>query len=300
MDCDAIRAELEAALERSSVHGAYLLEGGPAAERRALGLWFASRLLGQPRMASSEPDAHPEHPDLKWVEPEGGVIRVAAVRRVQVELSLAAHEGGRRVALIVGAEQLRLEAANALLKLLEEPPRGAVLVLLAGSASALPATLRSRTVCYRLAPWPEERLCQALEGEGLAPEDAALAGALGGGSLAGARAWADANLEQARALRESLASIGQLSAGEVLDLAESYRGEGARERTELLLAVHGALAREGARRAAQAGDPAGVRRWVERFEAGERARGELARRNLNPQLIVEGLLLDLRASQPRA
>ena len=97
---------------------------------------------------------------------------------------------------------------------------------------------------------------------------------------------------------EWLENSPHLSAGEILDYAEGFRGgEPARQRAQLLLAVLSGLARDRIRRAADSGDGVEAQRWLDRFEAGQRARGEMQRRNLNPQMVVEGLLLELSASQ---
>jgi DNA polymerase-3 subunit delta' len=291
-----LRQQLERALEHGSVHSAYLIEGGAGSGKRRLAAWFAGRLLGRDLdLAEDEHEAIPFHPDLKWVQPQNGWIRVEAIRQLQVELGLVANERGRRVAVIDGAELLRLEAANALLKTLEEPPRQAVLILVASSSELLPRTVRSRVVRLRIPPWPEAEVRDALAAEGFDPNDAWLAAALGGTTPDAARGWAEALLSDARELLAALESVPGGNASALLDFAETFRGSDARARVELLLAVHGALARRECERAAAAADAARLERWLERFESGERTRRELARRNLNPQLVAEGLLLELRA-----
>ena len=100
-----------------------------------------------------------------------------------------------------------------------------------------------------------------------------------------------------RAIREAREPIPTRSASEALDFAESFRGggEATRLRTELLLRVHGALARRAVETAARGGCGPELERWLTRAESSERAHREWARRNLNPQLLVEGLLLELQA-----
>jgi DNA polymerase-3 subunit delta' len=309
----AIRAELRQARARGQVHGGYLFEGGPGTGKRASALWFARLLLcategDEPcgtcpdcRKLSArdteDPDARLHHPDLKWVEPDGAFIKVGQVRELQRELSLVANEGGRRVALIVGADRLRLEAANALLKTLEEPPTGATLLLVAESSEALLPTLRSRTVRLRHAPLPEDLVREALERDGYTAEDAWLAGAAGGGSPEAAREWAERELDAAREMRALIESLGSLGASEILDFADSFRGgEAARARAALLMTVLEAVARREVAARAESGDHGAASAWLDCYEAVGAARGEFIRRNLNPQLVVEGLLLDLRAS----
>ncbi len=315
-DTTAIRAELSRARASGHVHGAYLFEGAPGTGKYETALWFARLLLckgvGPDALdpcgachdchllaaGAARPDALPSHPDLHWVIADGAQIKVDAVRDLRAALSLVANERGRRVALIPEAEKLRAAPANALLKTLEEPPSGAVLILVTSSAAALPRTLRSRTMRVRFAPWPEPAVQSALEAEGVPAEDAALASTLGGSSPAAARAWADASLEEARAMHAFLAGIDGVGATEILDFAETFRrpGEAGRERARLFLEVETAFARGRAEAAIGDGDGCAVERWLRVFEAASKARSELVRRNLNPQLVVEGQLLDLRGS----
>ena len=315
-DTQAIRTELARARESGRVHGAYLFEGAPGTGKSETALWFARLLLckrvgpkpSEPCGACHDchlllardgrPGAQPSHPDLHWVLADGAWIKVDAVRELRTALSLVANERGRRVALIPEAEKLRAESANALLKTLEEPPPGAVLILVTANAHVLPRTLRSRTLRVRFAPWSEPAVRAALEAEGVPETDAALASALGGASPAAARAWAEVSLDDAREMHAFLSGIDGVGATEILDFAETFRrpGEAGRERARLFLEVEVAFARAHAEAASVAGEGRALERWLRVFEAASRARSELGRRNLNPQLVVEGLLLDLRAS----
>jgi hypothetical protein len=100
---------------------------------------------------------------------------------------------------------------------------------------------------------------------------------------------------EAGEMRDALLAAQEGPASDALDFAEGFRGRAAaRERCELLLAVHATLARQAVEAAVQAGDREAVERWLVRAESGERARRELARRNLNPQLVAEGLLLAMQ------
>jgi DNA polymerase-3 subunit delta' len=310
---DAIRAQLLRAAASGQVHGAYLFEGPPGAGKRELALFFARLLLCKrpgPEgacgachdcrllAASGGEGERPTHPDLHWVDADGPRIKIDAVRELKAALALTANEGGRRVGLIPEAEKLRAEAANALLKTLEEPPPDTVLILIATTSEGLPRTLRSRTLRLRLAPWSESAVRERLVGEGLAEADAALASALGGASPESARAWAERSLDEAREMRELLAGIARLGATELLDFAETFRkpGEAGRDRARLFIDVEATHARAEAAAAAQTGDARALALWIGAFEAAARARRELDARNLNPQLVVEGLLLELRGN----
>jgi DNA polymerase-3 subunit delta' len=288
-----VREELERVCERDHVHGAYLFHGAPGTGKERTARWFAGRLLGRDWSGDEE---ETWHPDLHVVEPDGAVLKIDQVRELQRALSLLPNEGGRRVALLFGVERIRLEAANALLKTLEEPPRDTTIVLVTSQPGTLPPTLISRTTRYRFLPMAEHDVEQVLLSEGFEPDDAWLAAVLGGGSPEAAREWADEHLESARDLCAALAEVRGWSASEVLEFAESFRGGGEklRKRAELFLDVHAAFARRAVEAAARDSDRATVERWVERAEAGANAHRELVVRNLNPQLVVEGLMLDLR------
>lgn len=90
------------------------------------------------------------HPDFHWLTSgeDSNYIRVEQVRELCAELALTSHGAGARVAVIAPAEAMNANAANALLKTLEEPRAGATLVLVSAAPSRLPATVRSR--CQRL------------------------------------------------------------------------------------------------------------------------------------------------------
>jgi DNA polymerase-3 subunit delta' len=107
--------------------------------KRATALVFASELLDR--------DARVErrsHPDLYVLEPLGDQIRIDAVREMRRDLHMRPFEAQRRVYLVFGAHLLNDEAADALLKDLEEPPEYAVIVLVADEVGSLAETIRSR------------------------------------------------------------------------------------------------------------------------------------------------------------
>ncbi len=92
------------------------------------------------------------------------------VRSLLHFLQLRPYQGRRKVAVVDQAQRLRAGAANALLKMLEEPPADALLILLASSREAVLPTILSRCAQVRFAPYPEAELAAALaEVYGLAP-----------------------------------------------------------------------------------------------------------------------------------
>jgi DNA polymerase-3 subunit delta' len=98
-----------------------------------------------------------QHPDFTMlgVLEDSKQIRIDQVRELIADLSLTSHQGGYKVAIVSPADALNRNAANALLKTLEEPTPRTLLVLVASQLSRLPATLLSR--CQRIAIRAPER-----------------------------------------------------------------------------------------------------------------------------------------------
>lgn len=86
------------------------------------------------------------HPDVMWVGPEkpGAAIKVDQIREVSEFANQTSLQGGKRIVIINPADSMNNNAANALLKTLEEPPAGVLIMLICSQPSRLPATIRSR------------------------------------------------------------------------------------------------------------------------------------------------------------
>jgi len=152
--------QLEAARRTDRFPHSLILQGARGIGAAWLAGWIAAALLctestrapcGECRACRWV--ANGEHPDLTVLDTDeqSKQIRIEQVRELAANLALHAHQGGARLGLILNADALNRNAANALLKTLEEPPNGAFLVLAAAAPSRLPATIRSRCQVLRLA-----------------------------------------------------------------------------------------------------------------------------------------------------
>jgi DNA polymerase-3 subunit delta' len=152
---------LGAALREGPAH-AYLFHGPAGVGKRRAAIAFAAELL-----RDGDRVARLAHPDLYVLEPHGDQIRIDDVRELRRDLHMRPFEGDRRVYLIFDAHLLNPEAADSLLKDLEEPPPYAVIVLAADELGPIPETIRSRC---QLVPFQRlsERAVRA-EAERLAP-----------------------------------------------------------------------------------------------------------------------------------
>ena len=129
---------LEAALAEGPAH-AYLLNGPAGVGKRTAAFAFAVALLGDERRVLSR-----THPDLYVLEPLGEWIRIDDIRGLRHDLHMRPFEADRRVYLVLDAQRMNEDAADALLKDLEEPPPYATIVLVASELGSLPSTILSR------------------------------------------------------------------------------------------------------------------------------------------------------------
>lgn len=200
---------LRAGLRAKALHHAWLFAGpeGVGKELAAVGLAQAlvcteRRDEGCGTCAACLRAERRNHPDVQWVLPEDEAvrrgfagrsdfahvpskeIRVEQVRRLQERLALRALEGPHKVVLVLSAHAMNAAAQNALLKTLEEPPAGTVLVLVTASADRLLPTIRSRCAKARFGPLPRELLVRELVARrGVDTATAEAAAAMAGGSL---------------------------------------------------------------------------------------------------------------------
>lgn len=155
------------------------------------------------------------HPDVMLLEPQGDFIKIDQVRWLREELYYRPYEGKVKVAILDGADKMRKEAANALLKTLEEPPLGTALFLICNDASALLPTIRSRCRLFKFKPIEEESIARALSEAGIADSKAKIAAALSGGGYARAFQLGGAESFQAR---DSAISLMKESSLDEVDL----------------------------------------------------------------------------------
>ena len=208
-----------------------------------------------------------DHPDLLWVErgAEDTRVTIGQIRDVQAALRLGANEGGCRAAVIADAEWLNPQAQNALLRLLEEPPARTTLVLVSTRASAIIATIRSRSVRIRFA---------AEQARGLRDPEAP---------------------ESVAQIVTTLDALGRAPVGELLDFAEQYRGPRApaAESVGELLDVASQWLAEEVKAQVERGETPPSRR-LDAHRSLQQLRRDLIQRNANPQMVAERLLLGLR------
>ena len=137
---------------------AVLLTGSKGVGKRSAAAWIAQRHLG---ISETPLPVYPvpllEHSDMRWISPPDGkqAIGIDQIRELVAEMSMTSYQGGGKAAVIDPADAMTNNAANSLLKTLEEPSGDALLILIADRKGRLPATIFSR--CQRIdVPAPTE------------------------------------------------------------------------------------------------------------------------------------------------
>ena len=185
---------LGAALSDGPAH-AYLFHGPAGVGKRVAALAFAGELLGDRERVERQ-----THPDLYILEPHGDQIRIDEVRELRRDLHMRPFEADRRVYLIFGAHLLNADAADALLKDLEEPPPYAVVVLSADELGPIPETIRSRCQLVPFRRLSERAVRAEVErlAPGLVPERATAVARVAAGRLDRAARMLDADAARRR------------------------------------------------------------------------------------------------------
>ena len=164
---EQIREHLQQAIRTGKVSHAYLFQGEQGAGKEFIAGIFAAAL--QCEVQGEEPcqecrsckqAAGKNHPDIIWVSHEKpGTISVDDIRKqINSDMEIKPYYGPKKIYIVPEAQKMTVQAQNALLKTLEEPPAYAVILLLATNADALLPTILSRCVLLNLRPVRDSEL----------------------------------------------------------------------------------------------------------------------------------------------
>lgn len=129
---------------------------------------------------------HGTHPDYLLIRPDGAAIKIEQIRNLQHEAALAPYVSSRRVCIIDSAELMTVQAANSLLKLLEEPVGDVVFILVSDNRQMLLTTILSRCMSIVFQPLTDLVLAQALKDSGFSSEQSEVAARLSRGRMGAA------------------------------------------------------------------------------------------------------------------
>lgn len=221
------------------LHHAWMLTGprgvGKATLAWAIARWMLAGATG-PFGATDTPEARRmaalSEPRLHlvrrpWDDKAGRLsaqITVEEIRRLLSFFHLSAAEGGRRIAIIDAADDMNTAAANALLKMLEEPPADALILIVAHQPAGLLPTIRSRCRTLRLSPLSPADMGNVLSHLGVDDDAEALA-ALSGGSVGEAlRLAGQGGLDRYQDLVDLIATLPRLDRPRAAGFADGAAG----------------------------------------------------------------------------
>ncbi len=316
---------LQNSLKAGTLAHAYLIVGPPHVGKMTLALNLAQALNCESgerpclECASCRKIASASHADVQVIglsrnedSTEAKLIGIDQIKQMQHSASLPPFEGKHKVFIINGAELLSTEAANCLLKTLEEPAGRVIFVLLMVNDSLLPATVVSRCQRLELPPLSVNKVASVLAERGIEPERARLLAGLSHGCLGWAlSAVADDSLIQQRNeelnrllavitadCEERFAYVAQLAAQfnqnrglvyGVLDLWLDYWRDLMLVKTGCGDVITNIDRLDRIVEMARGYRLAQVKTFIE----GLRAAAEQLRQNANPRLVLEVLMLDI-------
>ncbi len=255
---DKAVADFLDAFSTGRLHSGWLITGPRGVGKATLAWKIATFLLadadtslfGEPTLA-----VNPDHPDARLIlsgaHPRLALIRrpwddktkklrteitVDAVRALKSFFHMSATDGGRRVVIVDAADELNRNAANAILKELEEPPENCTILLIAHQPSRLLPTIRSRCRELRCSTLNAENLQKALQQAGHPAENSESLATLAGGSAGDAiRLLNHDGLPLYAEIVKLLDGLPQINRPAALKLADSCAGRGAEIRFGLTL-----------------------------------------------------------------
>lgn len=277
-------AAAAAAIHSGRMHHAWMITGPKGVGKATLAWRMARRVLGvaadpsAPLAARSDDPVNRRiealsHPDLLLVRRPydeqrkrlKGEITIDEARRIPAFFSRRAAEGGWRVAIIDSADEMNRNAANGLLKSLEEPPERGLLLLVVTTPGRLPTTVRSRCRRLDLRPVAIDACADWLINvHGVDRDDAGVLAALAKGAPGRALAFGVSGLAGLqRELAAALGSSGRTDPGKVESLIGKATGTDSQQTRAVLFDMMAGEAAARARHAASAGNAVAAGEWAD-------------------------------------
>lgn len=208
-------------INKGKINHAYMFEGIEGIGKETFAYDLAKILLETPHLENA--------PDCIRVKPEGNSIKIAQIRNLQSDIVIKPHKK-YKIYIIDKAEKMTLEAQNALLKTLEEPPEYAIIILVTNNKEGLLPTIRSRCEIVKFTPIPFIEIKNYLINQGIEPNRANLLSSFSRGSMKKALELSSSNefYEMKENVQKYIETILSKNMVEILDIPtqiEQYKGE---------------------------------------------------------------------------
>jgi len=230
---DEIVTYLEDTVQKKNPANAYLIHGERGSGKELLAGLFAYGLqcegdgtaLPCMKCDSCKKAASDNHPDIKFIAHEKpGIISVDDVRsQINEDVHIRPYDSRFKIYVIAEAEKMTVQAQNALLKTLEEPPEYAIIILIANDTGDLLSTIISRCVCLHRKPLSDAGIMQYLTKELRIPETkAAACAAFARGNIGKAKRLAT-NDEFSQIMSEALAMLRSLHKMDLTEISDAVK-----------------------------------------------------------------------------
>ncbi|AVD36756.1 ATP-binding protein [Clostridioides difficile] len=171
---DFAKKYLTNSIKKNKLNNAYMFEGMDGIGKKKFADELSKLLLDYENLENS--------PDYVLIKPDGNSIKIAQIRNLQSDIVIRPHRD-YKIYIINNAEKMTLEAQNALLKTLEEPPNYAIIILVTNNKESLLETIKSRCDIIKFSPIPIEDLKSYLIDTGIEEERAQLLATFSRGSI---------------------------------------------------------------------------------------------------------------------
>jgi DNA polymerase-3 subunit delta' len=171
---ERVKRLLQNGLNNETLSHAYIFSGPSGSGRRQMALTLAQAVYCTEMKADAcgiclncRKVEHHNHPDLHWIEPDGASLKIEQIRELQKQFAYRSTTSQTKVYVLQDADRMTTQAANSLLKFLEEPTSDVLAILIAENGHALLPTIQSRAQWVPFTPLGVQELSQKLIAEGL-------------------------------------------------------------------------------------------------------------------------------------
>lgn len=208
-------------IKKGKINHAYMFEGIEGIGKETFANELSKILLETPHLENA--------PDCIRVKPDGNSIKIAQIRSLQSDIVIKPHKK-YKIYIIDRAEKMTVEAQNALLKTLEEPPEYAIIILVTNNKEGLLPTIRSRCEVIKFTPIPFVEIKNYLISQGVEENRANLLSAFSRGSMKKALELSNSNdfYEMKENVQNYIETILSKKMVKILDIPgqmEKYKGE---------------------------------------------------------------------------